>query len=1429
MATFSVDITKVVFAAANTGYKDITITNMPAAGVTCSITGTDSSKFGYRLPGSDPSVYRVYTTTDQGSLVGPHLNKATFKITNAGDSTDYVTVSLIQLDYGYVSELSSDTYQGTIYDVIVDNPTMINSKRDESAGYVGMQYNIVCFNANKGDYSTAKCTLLLDSGWSIPTSSNYPSWISITSETAYTDTGFKKVYVSVTNNYDGPRQFLLYFGGEGSSYPGGYGTLYVQQDGYPGTTSGCTAELSYPKAGGSNTATLNHPTAVYSWDEFYGTGNLNQVFGSGNWSISYSSVSANRASYVITLASNTDSEEKVGYIDYKIFNSSSLGASYLGHTVITQAGDAPTPTLSVDPVSLSYPASGGGRVLDVTYAAPLTTNESSFPNWLSAVSVSVDNSNASYTITAASNETSVARSFNFELADANMSTTVPITQDAGTPVSLSINPTADSVSSSSGSVQVTVTSSGITNVSYNISDTSWLNYSGKSGNVYTFGYSANSSSSQRQNTIVFSGGGLSRTYTLTQAGQAASLVVSPTAESVSSSSGSVQVTVTGNVGAVSYSISDTSWLHYSSVNNGVYTFSYDANTGSQRQSVVTFSGGGLSRTYTLTQAAGSTASLTVSPAAQNAFNTSGTASCTVTASGGTGSVTYSISDNWLTFSNISGSNYFFDFTANATTSSRTAVVTFTYSGITRTFTVTQAAGSSSIVPNPAYMDLASSAASNKSVAVTYSGGVFLTSDVPAWITDLQYSGSGSSGVRTYYFGVTQNTLPYGRAWYMHLYNDNDSVYVPIIQQGTTAASITIDPTVETVSGSSGSVTVVVDHPGINQGDMRAIISDTSWITANGYSDSYYYGSSYYQRRTYYFNYSANTGTSQRSATIEFTGLLRTATYTLTQNPGSVSPSLSVSPSVVNVSRSAGTTSTTVTVNNPGTGSVSRSISGNWLTYTSTSGNIYNFSYSQNTGSSSRTATVTFSYPGATSVTFTVNQAGTAPVPTTSPSLVAYPKKLVFKSNVVNTIKVYFKKYPSAGVSYMTTYTDGSGWLTVENAGDAYAVTAAVNTGIRRRATIRFYETGNSGNYVDVPVIQGSSEYYESIWMDRVYVPDDYQQYQTEYYYGLLDVDTNGMIYTGIAIKPSGWGGVGVGGIDIPRIVEDKIDSHFLQNVNTLTWGPLYGDIIVDLYNLSAGSPGVFVDRFKYWNDWSRCVERYDYTRYLNDPINGKGCSNMYIPVCVYYDDAATFSIVDNETSGSVQTYTLPTPSDYKFVQMTNSFYGTDRLDFKQDNDIIFSYDLTYCGKGALLYRNRFGGYDSFLIEGNIIKTDNYNKLNYRKNGLYNNNRNLTSYTGAKYMDEKYTDTVEITTTYEAHTGWLTDEESERLVFHLLSSPEVYFQDLDMDRYNYNTNPLVFDIVSITNTSSEYKKFRNGKRLVKYTITFEDSNTKKVRS
>lgn len=1010
MATFSVDITEVVFAAARTGYKDITITGMPEGGVTVSLYGDYATYFTYtNNPDSKgTNVYRVSTKSTNTSSADRTAN---LKITNKSDSLDYVYVSLKQY---------STFHSGAYVRYVISNYSDIYAHTYSNETDIYFPYSL--------SDSTAKVELYVDGSISSVT---VPSWASYVNETTYTDTGFSRLLISCTNNYDGPRVGNIKFG------TSTVGNIY--QNGYPSSTSGCTQSLSFLKSGGTQTIELKIPSTYDVSDIKYST----DATGAYMDPLSISKISGTRLNYSVTVGNNNTGND----LDLLVsFNGGSANQyAYLGHTIVTQsAEDTPIPTLTVDPTSLTYPASGGAIVLDVTYSGTLTTSE--FPSWLTYETVNVDSTHRSYTITASKNSSTSSRSFNLELSNGTDTVTVPVTQAGAEAASLTISPTGASVGSGAGTTTVTVTSTGIDTVEYSIEE-GWVSLKTQSSNVYTFSYTANTTSSQRSCIITFYGGGLSKSFVINQA--AGAISVSPTSSNVDNTSGTIQVTVTGS-----------------------------------------------------------------------------------------SNITYSISDSWLT-------------------------------------------------------------------------------------------------------------------------------------------------------------------------------------------------------------------------------------------------------------------------------------------YQSKSGNVYTFAYTQNSTSSQRTATVTFSASGMKDGIFTLTQAGTSVyVPG---SLKVYPKKLRYYGEG-GSIRVSFTNRPEGGIGYEIIYTDGSDWLSVTDLGPDKYVTATKNSGIRRRASIKFYDVNDSKKYVVVPVIQGNIDGYDSIWMDDLYYPERRDD-NGNYYYRLVNQKNNAEYFEGVSTKPTNFGGE-IGGIDIPRLIDGHLYSLLLSGSSS-DWSDMFESYItVDIYNMTEnGYPGVVDATFKYYNDWSRFEKRYDYTRSLNDPINGKGCDNMIIPFCVYYDDAATFSIVDTEKNGNVNTYTLSKPST-PFAMRTNSFYDTKKLEYKQDDEVIFSYDMDHCGPGAFIYRNRFGGWDSFLIEGNIIKTDNYTKLNWRRKGEYNQGY---SFNTLKYIYEKVTDSVNIDTTYQAYTGWLSDEEAERLVFHLLSSPIVYFQNLHKENQVFDTDPLLDLIpIRITTSSADYKKFRNGKKLINYLITFEKSNTEKVR-
>lgn len=1104
MASFSVDITQVIFSATNAGYKDITITGMPQAGVNCTITGTNDTSFGFRIPGDDQNVYRVYTTSHTNIGTNSNEKTATFKITNLSDSTDYVEVSLVQPGYyGYPSVSGVKNVYDNIYAFYSDgfgDARIFAEYRTDNSG----TYSILYVDGYEGTTTLSE------------------SWAYYTADSAYTDTGFKQIKIGAINNSDTAfRKCNITFPGEG----GTGNTSYLYQNAYPGSKSGCTSPTIFTKDGGTERVTLNHSSqnvANLSAYTYYTNDGL-------TYTISKSKGSNYETYWDITLPANEDDYPKSGAIMFQRDSTNEI----FGFTIVRQdPSSGPISTLTVDPTVLTYPASGGARVLDVTYSGTLTISE--FPSWITYETVNVDTTHRSYTITASKNSSTSSRNFDIEISNGTDTVTVPVTQSGAEAASLTISPTGASVGSAAGTTTVTVTSTGIDKVECSIEE-GWVSLKTQSSNVYTFSYTANT-------------------------------------------------------------------------------------TSNKRSCIITFYGGGLSKTFLINQAAGA---ISVSPVSSNVGNTSGTIQVTVT---GSSNITYSISGSWLTYQSKSGNVYTFAYTENSSSSQRTATVTFSASGMTdEVFTLTQDAASA-------------------------------------------------------------------------------------------PASLTISPTSNSVSSSSGSVQITV--------------------TSSGISDVQY------------------------------------------------------------------------------------SISDSWITYGGKSGNVYTFNYSSKTSTGQRTGTITFSGGGITEI-YRLTQAGTSV--DVLGSLKVYPKKLRYYGEG-GSIRVSFTNRPEGGIDYEITYTDGSGWLSVGDSGPNKYVSATKNSGIRRRASIRFYDANDRTNYVIVQVIQGNIDGYNSIWMDDLYYPESRDD-NGNYYYRLVNHKNNAEYFEGVSTKPINWGGE-IGGIDIPRLIDGHLYSLLLSGSSS-DWSDMFESYLtVDIYNMTEnGYPGVVDATFKYYNDWSRFEKRYDYTRSLNDPINGKGCDNMIIPFCVYYDDAATFSIVDTEKNGNVNTYTLSKPST-PFAMRTNSFYDTKKLEYKQDNKVIFSYDMDHCGPGAFIYRNRFGGWDSFLIEGNIIKTDNYTKLNWRRKGEYNQGYSINT---LKYIDEKVTDSVNVDTTYQAYTGWLSDEEAERLVFHLLSSPIVYFQNLHKENQVFDTDPLLDLIpIRITTSSAEYKKFRNGKKLINYLITFEKSNTEKVR-
>ncbi len=186
-------------------------------------------------------------------------------------------------------------------------------------------------------------------------------------------------------------------------------------------------------------------------------------------------------------------------------------------------------------------------------------------------------------------------------------------------------------------------------------------------------------------------GGFTATSAITVTAAANTLTVAPTSLSVASAASSNPITVTSNV---SWAVTDnSSWISMtpaSGSGNSSFTIAVAANTGAARSGTVTVTGGGLTRTIAVNQAAVGNA-LNVSPASLSLVAAAGNGVISITAN-----VAWTASDDqaWLSVSPASGTNngsVTVSATAN-TGAARSGNVAITGGGITRNVAVSQAAG-----------------------------------------------------------------------------------------------------------------------------------------------------------------------------------------------------------------------------------------------------------------------------------------------------------------------------------------------------------------------------------------------------------------------------------------------------------------------------------------------------------------------------------------------------------------------------------------------------------------------------------------------------------------------------------------------------------------------------------------------------------------
>lgn len=323
--------------------------------------------------------------------------------------------------------------------------------------------------------------------------------------------------------------------------------------------------------------------------------------------------------------------------------------------------------------------------------------------------------------------------------------------------------------------------------------------------------------------------------------------------------------------------------------------------------------------------------------------------------------------------------------------------------------------------------------------------------------------------------------------------------------------------------------------------------------------------------------------------------------------------------------------------------------------------------------------------------------------------------------------------------------------------------------------------------------------YEPIWKDRQIGQQDLFNYTI--YNG------NGTeIYTGTSVRSA----TDVfARVNMPRIVDNKIQTSF-PNFTDNRWYYINNEYVGILWSEDSES---LKDYTRYAYDWTYSTDTYTETTLMNKPVNGH-CdyrSPLFITYLFVGKPSGDFEVA--EYIGGLG---LPISVDPPTTEGYNCYYvkpstlsGRNIVQFKRNGNVEFKYDSSYCAEYTLLYINLLGAIDTFLIEGNIYKTDSYSKSSYTKSMIIDSNTVKQS-GKIDYINE-------ISTSYSFSTGYLSDSESETFARHLLPSQTVWL---------YKNSSAEMIPVNITNSSAEYKKFLNGKSMVSYTVELSETKTRK---
>jgi len=216
---------------------------------------------------------------------------------------------------------------------------------------------------------------------------------------------------------------------------------------------------------------------------------------------------ANNGSFNVTTTANTGTTSRSGTVTV-------TGGGLTRTIAVTQAG-ASANNLTLSASTWAPAATASTSTVNVTANVSWTVTDDQ--TWLSASPTSGAN-NGSFTLSATANTGTASRAGTVTVTGGGLTRTIAVTQAGTTANNLTLSASTWAPGSAASSSSVSVTA----NVSWTVTDDqTWLSASPTSGTgngSFTLSATANTLSTSRTGTVTVTGGGISRTLAVTQAG-----------------------------------------------------------------------------------------------------------------------------------------------------------------------------------------------------------------------------------------------------------------------------------------------------------------------------------------------------------------------------------------------------------------------------------------------------------------------------------------------------------------------------------------------------------------------------------------------------------------------------------------------------------------------------------------------------------------------------------------------------------------------------------------------------------------------------------------------------------------------------------------------------------------------------------------------